>query len=248
MANFVFLHGGGQGGWVWQDLLDALRQELPHTSVDALALDIPGCGNKRGQDTSAMGFEELIDQLLADITASKLRDCVLVGHSQAGTVLPYLYQRQPGLFRHLVYVSCSLPLPGQTVGQMMGSGCHGEHDDQVGWAPGLRTDNPMARNRYLFCNDMSEAQYQRYRQQLGRDQWPLSSYTKDDWATLTDPLPATYVACTLDNILPLAWQKRFAQRLQARRIIELDAGHQAMTTQPAALARALITTMNGELV
>ncbi|MYM62370.1 alpha/beta fold hydrolase [Pseudomaricurvus sp. HS19] len=248
MANFVFVHGGGQGGWVWQDLVDALGRALPHTAVNTLALDIPGCGSKRGQDTSAMGFEDLLDELLAEITASGLRDCVLVGHSQAGTVLPYLYQRQPGLFRHLVYVSCSLPLPGQTVGQMMGSGTHGEHADQVGWAAGLRTDKPIARNRYLFCNDMSEEQYQRYRQQLGRDQWPVSSYTKDDWPLLQDQPPATYAACTLDNILPLAWQHRFAQRFGASRIIELEAGHQVMTTQPAALARALITTMNGELV
>jgi pimeloyl-ACP methyl ester carboxylesterase len=40
--------------------------------------------------------------------------------------------------------------------------------------------------------------------------------------------------------LPSAWQDRFAGRLHADTVVEIDAGHQVMTTQPAALAEILL--------
>ncbi|WP_238475375.1 alpha/beta fold hydrolase [Sphingomonas cavernae] len=57
---------------------------------------------------------------------------------------------------------------------------------------------------------------------------------------LTDA-PSTYVICERDGILPPEWQQRFAQRLHAQRIVHIDAGHQAMNTQPELLAELLMT-------
>ncbi len=81
--NFAFLHGGGQGSWVWDQLVAAIGPE--HT---ILLLDIPGCGTKRGRETAGMGIDQIADELLGDIEASALSDVVLLGHSAAGTILP----------------------------------------------------------------------------------------------------------------------------------------------------------------
>ena len=53
-------------------------------------------------------------------------------------------------------------------------------------------------------------------------------------------IPASYVVCERDNILPTAWQERFAERFHADRIARIDAGHQAMNTRPQGLAEILL--------
>ena len=56
--DFAFLHGGGQGGWVWDETIAAMKAQ----SGDAnryLALDVPGCGTKRERDTASIQFDEI---------------------------------------------------------------------------------------------------------------------------------------------------------------------------------------------
>ena len=237
-ADYVFLHGGGQGSWVWSETLAALHQQAGGRSVRAQALDIPGCGTKRGRDTSAIGFEQIVAELLTDLSGTGFKDIILVGHSQAGNVLPRLAAARPSLFRRLVYVSCSIPLPGQTVLQMMGTGPQGSNPDEVGWPH----DGRVVRERYprMFCNDMSDARAASFVAKLGDDAWPPQVYTVTDWP---DPslnnTPSTYVICLRDGILPVAWQERFATRFNAQKVVRIDAGHQVMNTRPQALAEVL---------
>ena len=51
-VDFVFLHGGGQAGWVWDETLAALALQTGGGFGRALTLDIPGCGSKRGRPTA----------------------------------------------------------------------------------------------------------------------------------------------------------------------------------------------------
>src|SRR5579864_6762283 len=108
--DYAFLHGGGQGGWVWEQTIAALTCQTNGAFGRALTLDIPGCGAKRGRVTDALSVDDITAELIGDIVAAGLRDVVLVGHSQAGTILPRLVQRRADLFRHVVYVSCMVPL------------------------------------------------------------------------------------------------------------------------------------------
>jgi len=50
-TDFVFLHGGGQGGWVWDETIAALDRQSGGHFGRALTLDIPGCGRKRDRTT-----------------------------------------------------------------------------------------------------------------------------------------------------------------------------------------------------
>ncbi|MCE7796840.1 alpha/beta hydrolase [Sphingobium sufflavum] len=240
-ANFMFLHGGGQGGWVWDRLINALRLQSGEDGGALRALDVPGCGTKRGRDTSALDFDGIVAELLADIEATGLRDIVLVGHSQAGTVMPKLAAARPGLFRRLVYVSCSSPLPGVTVPEMIGKGVQGQHADQVGWPVDPATSTRDERYRPMFCNDMDEGETVALLARLDGDVWPTSSYLARDWSyDHLATVPTSYVILLQDQALPAAWQERFAERFHADRVIRIDAGHQGMMTRPHALAEVLI--------
>lgn len=235
MRNFVFLHGGGQGGWVWDETIAALNFQSGG-SAKCLALDGPGCGTKRARDTSRMSFEEINRELIADVEANGRSDVILVGHSQAGTHLPAMLELRPDLFRQLVFVSCVAPDPGLTVIEMTGERIHdGRHpfNDQ--------TLSMRERYRGMFCNDMPAAQAESFLDKLGSDQWPASCYAQTEWRyEHLAQVPVSYVLCLQDAILPLAWQERFAERVHARSTPRIDAAHQVMNTRPQALAEVLL--------
>jgi len=240
MTDFVFLHGGGQGGWVWDETIAALAAQAGGT-VRCLALDAPGCGAKRGRDVKDMTFEGITRDLIADVTAAGFSDAVLVGHSQAGMTMPQMVEFAPGLFRKLVFVTCSAPLPGWTTLDQMGHGIgHDDDPDRVGYP--VAPDATMAeRFAAMFCNDMGEARAATFLGKLGADGWPPVCYSHSDWQRdhLRD-LPVSYVVCLKDMALPAEWQERFARRFHADELVYLDAGHQAMNTRPHGLAEILL--------
>lgn len=239
-ANYVFLHGGGQAGWVWQETINALHQQTEGKFGRAVALDAPGCGAKRGRETSGMDINDVVTELLADIAAQDMQDIILVGHSQAGTILPRLVATRPDLFRRLVYVSCIAPLPGQSISQQMGAGRHGDNENEVGWPFDSKTMEPRQRYSLLFCNDMSESETAAFLGKLGHDAWPMQTMTASDWQyEHLSSVPSTYAVCLRDGVLPVSWQEKFAMRLKVQRKVCIDAGHQVMNTRPHALAEIL---------
>jgi pimeloyl-ACP methyl ester carboxylesterase len=237
LSSFALLHGGGQGGWVWDEVARLLRDQ----GAEVITLDVPGCGTKRERDTLTLTVEQVADELLADIAKAFFGPVTLVGHSQAGTMLPVMWRRSSELLNQLVYLGCCAPLPGQNVVEMMGEGAFGDHPDQVGWVMDPAKHERLKIRRMAFCNDMSEAQADAFMARLVSDQWPplvtfAAHWDYDDLAGS----PSSYIVCKQDQALPEEWQRRFAERLHCRRIVELDAGHQAMTTQPEQVAAMLL--------
>jgi len=236
-TDYVFLHGGAQGGWVWDETIAALNRQTEGRFGRPLVLNVPGCGTKRGRDTAGLGIDEVAAELIGEIEAAGFRDALLVGHSQAGTVLPRLLERAPQLFRRAVYVSAIAPLPGQTALNHR-EGLPGAAAPQ-NWSDAPPSD-PRERFRALFCNDMTEAQAEAFLAKLGADAWPAPTYAASDWRyEHLAAIPASYVICLQDAVLPVAWQEIFADRLQVARRIRIDCAHQAMNTRPHALAEVL---------
>ena len=236
--NLAFVHGGGQGSWAWEPTVTALQAQDPACFGNVLALDVPGCGRKRGAPTDGLTPADVARQLVSDIATEGLRDVVLVGHSLAGNLLPAMAEMRSDLFRRIVYVSCSIPLPGQTVLQMMGNGVQGSNDNEVGWPVDPATTAMRDRYAAMYCEDMDEQQARRFLAEHG-DEWPASFFTNTRFEFDMTRVPASYVVCRGDRALPAAWQRTFAQRFRAERLIRLDAGHQAMITRPHALAEIL---------
>jgi hypothetical protein len=155
--------------------------------------------------------------------------------------MPQMAELAPGLFRKLVFLTCSMPLPGKSTLDQMGNSRHGEKEDEVGWPVDPENATMEQRFRAMFCNDMSGEQADTFLARLGRDMWPPVCYFHSDWKTdHLAGMPVSYILCLKDMALPPVWQERFAQRLHADRIERLDAGHQAMNTRPQVLAELLL--------
>lgn len=241
MTDFALLHGGGQGSWVWDETIAELGRQSAG-AARCLGLDIPGCGTKRGRDTSAVGYAEIGPELIGDIEAAGLSDVVLVGHSQAGSTLPLLAKLSPGLFRRLIFVTCLATPPGRNSLQIMGNCRHGESDTEVGWPVDPDSVSIEDRLRAMFTNDMNGEQADAFMAKLGKDDWPEQTYAFTDWEYgHLAGVASTYVMCDRDQALPPMWQQRFADRFHADRIVHIDAGHQVMNTRPGELAEILLT-------
>ncbi len=239
--NFAFLHGGGQGSWVWAETIAALHAQGSNDIANVLTLDVPGCGSKRDRRSDDLTLEDVADELIGDIEASGLTDVVLVGHSQAGQAMALMMTRRPRLFRRCIFVSCSIPLPNQSVARMIGDGIRGENPDEVGWPMDPKTTPMEHRYDAMFCNDMDLPTKAAFLGRLGSDQWPLQTYAYTAWNyDGLDAVASTFVLCLRDNILPPAWQNVFAERFGTERTVTIDAGHQVMNTRPHALAEVLL--------
>jgi pimeloyl-ACP methyl ester carboxylesterase len=237
--DFIFHHGGGQGGWVWDETISALKSQAPGAHR-YLVLDVPGCGAKRDRDTSRVSFHDIVSESMNEIEASGMSDIILVGHSQAGTVMPALFERRSDLFKRLIYLSCIAPEPGEnatSVAEKVHSNGKGPLENVF--------NNPnvplIEQSRQMFCNDMTSEQTQTFLGNLLKDQWPATSRHNYDWRYehLVDA-PTSYVICLRDMILTPEAQMGFALRLHADRITRIDAGHQAQNTRPHGLAEILL--------
>lgn len=231
----ALLHGGGQGSWVWKPL-------LPHLGdARVFAVDVPGCGTKRGRDLANIDTNAIAAELVGEIVRAGLSDVMLVGHSLAGAVMPRMAALRPKLFSRLVYLTCSAPKHGVSFREQMGSGLQGSNPDQVGWPLDPATSDPMKRYRVMFCNDMSESEADAFLALMGKDDWPMDVFLRSDHQyDHLAAIPSTYIVCEQDNGLPPEWQRRFADRLHCERVVSLDAGHQAMVTAPEVLAKLVL--------
>lgn len=235
--HFAFLHGGGQGSWVWAELKNLL--EARGASVQLL--DVPGCGVKRGRDVASLSAQGVARELVDDIDAAGPDPVILVGHSLAGSILPRMAALAADRISHLVYISCSAPLPGVSFRGQMGTGLQGDHPDQVGWPVDPAKHSADERYRLMFCNDMTVAEADAFLAKMGQDIWPMDPLEcvdhRYDHLVAVD---STYIICLRDAGLPPVWQRRFAERLHCQHRVDLDAGHQAMVTQPGRLAEHLL--------
>lgn len=238
--NLAFLHGGGQGDWVWDQTVEALRTQSGEAELNILLLNAPGCGAKRDRETDGLTLKDVAQELVRDVRDSGLRDVVLVGHSQAGQAMALMMSEEAELFRRFIYVSCSIPLPGQSVQQMIGNSLQGTNPAEVGWPLDPQTTTMEERYDVMFCNDMDAATKAAFLTKLGRDQWPLTTYGHTAWNhDALHLVPSSYVLCLQDRILSPSWQEIFARRFKTERTVVIDAGHQAMITRPHALAEIL---------
>jgi pimeloyl-ACP methyl ester carboxylesterase len=238
--NYAFVHGDALGSWVWDETIAALDGQTDGAFGRALALDAPGCGLKRSSATNELTLEDVATELIEDIRGAGLKNVVLVGHSLGGLAMAVMAELAPELFRRLVYVSCLIPLPGQTVAQMMGTGLHGSNPEEVGYPLDPTSSNLDDRFAAMFCNDMDQEQAAAFLAKLGADVWPAQTFSFTEWRyDHLDQVPATYVLCLRDQSLPAAWQEVFAARFKVDEIVRVDAGHQVMNTRPEVLAEIL---------
>jgi pimeloyl-ACP methyl ester carboxylesterase len=231
--TFVLVHGGGTTGGCWELLLPLLDRP-------ACAVDLPGRGHHPA-DLASLTLSEFADCVAAVIVERDLIDVVLVGHSLAGITLPRVADRVSDRLRRLVFISCAVPAQGDSVADILAT-----FSPTVAQVAARIGDDVVTAEGFLhpelasamLCNDMDERQQRLTLSLLVPEALQVVSEPMD-LSGLRHAIPITYVRLLRDQSLTPATQDRMAAHLGATDIIDLDAGHMAMISQPEKLAAIL---------
>lgn len=116
MATVVFLHGGGMGGWVWDEIATALRADGHKVFTPTFT----GFGER----SHLIGRDVTHDVHVADIVNvlkfEDLHDVVLVAFSYGGSVAPGVVAQAGDRIRRVIYFDGIVPMAGKSVGEAMG--------------------------------------------------------------------------------------------------------------------------------
>jgi pimeloyl-ACP methyl ester carboxylesterase len=254
--RFVLIHGGFHGAWCWGRTAVELRR-LGH---EAMAIDLPGHGERRNERST------LADRRDAIVSVLRLGD-VLVGHSGGGYDITLAADAAPHLVRHLVYLAAGLPLEGRTILDATGGATaarEGAADevtrlmtDETGMARFIRPD---ARGR-MECVDL-EAVRAFFYHDCDRETaaWAYSLLTPAPVEFLVETVslgtfwkadvPRSYVRCLQDRAKPAFMSAETTRRLGVE-ALTIDTSHSPFLSRPLELAALLVhattTTPTGPL-
>jgi pimeloyl-ACP methyl ester carboxylesterase len=228
MAKFLLLHGAWHGGWCWERLMPILQSR----GHELWAPTLIGLGDRAREATPATGLTTHVDQIAQWITDSGLHDLAWVGHSYAGLVMVGTAERVFDRISRLVYLDALVPDHGESAFDLMPGA-------EAGFVQAMRS----ARSEFLVP-PMSP-------QELGVTtpedvKWvrahltPLPILTHREKVHAperkTFNLPSTYIECVRFGL-----GAGFAADARRRgwRVLQADAGHDVMITDPPGLADLL---------
>lgn len=224
----VLVHGGGFAGSCW-DLL------LEHIAGPVLAVDLPG----RGRHPAPLGSVTLATaaaSVVADIDAAGYDDVVLVGHSLAGCSMPATIGLLGARVRHAVFVACTVPADGTSCLDTLPADVRALAQGPQPAEPGVL---PAALARAMFAGDLDEDQVAWMLARMVPEA-PRLTTDQVDLSPLRSALPRTWVRTMQDAVVPPERQLRFTKNVGAGAancaVVDMDAAHMCMISQPAALA------------
>lgn len=233
----VLVHGGQHTARCWDPTVVELARQAPALRV--LVAELPGRGSTAGE-LATLTVQQCVSGVVQQIEKAGVREVVLVGHSLAGVVLPGVAARLGAERVHrLVMVACCVPPQGRAIADTLSLPL------RVYVRRAARTraaSKPLPRwlAAHLFCNGMSREQKAFVLDQLCAEAMSLNVEAVDRTA-LPARIRRTWVLTRRDRALRPAQQRQFAENLGGvDTMIELDAGHDVMVSDPVDLAAILI--------
>jgi pimeloyl-ACP methyl ester carboxylesterase len=116
MGTLIFLHGGGMGGWVWEDVAAAMRS----SGHRVLTPTFTGFGDRSHLIGREVTHDVHVTDIVNTLKFEDVRDGVLVAFSYGGSVAPGVVQQAGDRIRSVVYLDGIVPQAGESVAEAMG--------------------------------------------------------------------------------------------------------------------------------
>ncbi len=227
MIPIVLIHGGGLDGRCWDPL-------LPHLEGPVLAVDLPG----RGAHPVALESVDLAScaaSVRDDVDAAGFDEIVIVGHSLAGCSMPGAIGLLGERVRHAVFVACTVPEDGRSAFDTLDPGIQ-ELIRSADVTEPRAMDEATA--QLVLGDDLTDEQFAWCTQRLVPEA-PRLTTDPVDLAPLRTPVARTWVRTLRDIIVPAHKQLEFAENVGNCPVVDIDAGHMCMVSQPKRLALIL---------
>lgn len=226
MTHFVLVHGAWHGGWCWERVAPALRAAGHQVSAPTLT----GLGWRAPEMTPSLSLSDHVDDVVSAVAAAR-GDVVLVGHSYAGLVVREAADRLGGAVARLVMLDAWVGADGDSLLSVAPDWfadaiVESARESGDGWQV------PVPPPALVGVDHPDDAAWLT----THMTPHPLKTFTDATKLTGTvDAVPTDAIVCSGSSGLPFAdlaaaygWPTR-----------SLDAGHDAMVTSPADLARML---------
>jgi pimeloyl-ACP methyl ester carboxylesterase len=236
LPDLVLVHGGEHAGDCWDLVVAELRCQEP--GLRALAVDLPGHGNKPG-DLATVTIADWVDSVVADIEEAGLGDIVIVGHSMAGVTVPGVVAKLgSSRVREMILATAFVPPQGSAIADTLGGplAVFARRAARIGRP--MKIPAPAA--RWAFCNNMTAAQRRLTMSKLHAESARVPGEPVDRSGLPAD-VPRTWILTTRDRALSVASQHASIAALGGvDTVIPVDACHEVMFSHPQRLAQILI--------
>lgn len=238
---FVLIHGSWHTGETWSRVVGRL-QSAGHTAYAPTLTGMASMDSPGGPD---VGLGTHIDDVVSLIREEDLNGVTLVGHSYSGFVIEGAADRLPDRVERLVFLDAFIPDHGESLFDLLGP------ESEAGMREGLvdasgetPTDGateawllPAADPEFYLGEDASDEDVDWLRERLVFK--PVKTF--EEKLHLSDQdrvrsIPSVFIRCTgfpymdgpRDKAIALGWP-----------VLEVDAGHDAMVTEPEQVAALL---------
>jgi pimeloyl-ACP methyl ester carboxylesterase len=229
MIPIVLVHGGGLDGRCWGPL-------LPYLTGPAFAVDLPGRG-AHPAPLDTVDFAACAASVRDDIDAAGFDEVVLVGHSLAGCSMPTMIDLLGGRVRHAVFVACTVPENGRNAFDTLDPEIQAYADANAASDAEPQAMSPELA-KIVLGTDLTDEQFAWCAERLVAEAPGLTTEPVD-LTPLRTSMPRTWVRTLGDIIVSAEKQARFAENVGNCPVVDLDAGHMCMISQPEALARTV---------
>ena len=233
MLPYVLIHGAGGTKRRWERVLQHLQRE-------ALAIDLPGRGEKPG-NLDELTIRDFAQSVVEDIDAAGIDRAIVAGASLAGLTMVTLAEFIPDRIERLVFVNCVVTPHGKGNFDVVGEVVR-EMVDNFGVGEDGRSLHPDA-IRHYHCNDMDEEQIEFAIAGMVKEARKPLHQPVSLAGIMANPVPCTWVLGTIDQVIPPDIQRGCVETLRdagcPTDIIEFEAGHMAPISRPKELAAIL---------
>ena len=226
----VLVHGGFHGAWCWDEV-------RPRLTAPTHAVDLPGRGSRPAAGRRVT-VADCVDAVLEDADAAGFDRFALVGHSMGGLTITETANRAPDRVARLVYVAALALAPGQTIFGLFAGDAAPVVEDPTG----VQTPPDEVTVRAMFAGDVPVDTFHGQYQQLVPE--PIGLFL-DTVTGYDSGVPATYVRCTRDATVDAARVDEMLGNLRPDEVVDLDADHDVMLSQPGLLADQLNRIVGG---
>jgi pimeloyl-ACP methyl ester carboxylesterase len=235
--HFVLIHGAWHGGWCWEGVIN----ELEKSGHTAEAPTMPG--HNPNDDRSDIKFDNYVGKIV-DVLNKQASPAVLVGHSSAGFLIQSAAPKVPNKIAQLIFLNafilpngkCQFDLVPPEASAGMAAAANASPENSV---PVIED---FVRNQ-LMGGESAEMQDALICRLVSQ---PIALFTTPvntlNFQKLT--IPKTVVLCKDDASLPPGAYLEMSQGLGDYSLIEVAGSHEALFTNPCAVAQELIQALN----
>lgn len=111
MATFVFLHDVFQGGWIWKNTAQVLRQRNCEVHTPTLT----GCAERSHIAVTDNPYDTYHADIENYFRHENITDAILVCNGTAGMLAPSLVRDLGTVIQRVIFLDAILPYPGQSL-------------------------------------------------------------------------------------------------------------------------------------